>query len=139
MPEKTEIVATKLPPGPESASLRFDRYQFDSGFTGPREPRFGLDPERLPSRLVVADSPWSVASPRILRAQAEGQAWARGATVSALARLPERYRNAMVMFYWGGESHTSIAERLGITENNLWVLLYRARKMLVRLSAGGGQ
>jgi len=127
-------VAVKLPPGPERASLRFDRCQFDSGFTGPREPRFGLDPDRLPSRLIVESSPWVVASPRILRAQAEGKAWARGATVQALARLPVRYREAMVRFYWGGDSHTSIAEGLGITENNLWVLLYRARKMLVRMN-----
>lgn len=48
----------------------------------------------------------------------------------ALTELPARYRQAFVMREMVGLETEDIAEQLGISVNNAWVMLHRARKKL---------
>lgn len=49
---------------------------------------------------------------------------------SALAKLPERQRAAIVLCYWEGESNIAAAEALGISVGALESLLIRAKRSL---------
>jgi len=49
---------------------------------------------------------------------------------AALARLPERYREAVVLYYRGDESHAEVASALGITEAAARQRVHRGREKL---------
>ena len=49
---------------------------------------------------------------------------------AALQRLPERYRDAVLMRYWEGRSQAEIAVALGIAEGTCKSILSRARELL---------
>ena len=49
---------------------------------------------------------------------------------AALQRLPERYRDAVLMRYWEGLSQAEIAVALGIAEGTCKSILSRARELL---------
>jgi RNA polymerase sigma-70 factor (ECF subfamily) len=57
---------------------------------------------------------------------------ARRLVYRALDRLKERYRTAIVLFEIEDLPGEKVAELLGITSANLWVLLHRARAELVK-------
>ena len=48
----------------------------------------------------------------------------------ALHTLPVRYRQVIVMREMVGLDTESIAEQLGVSVDNVWVMLHRARKSL---------
>lgn len=54
----------------------------------------------------------------------------RRAMVRAIDALPENYRLPLVLKYYGDLSYDEIAEQLGITRNNVAVLLHRAKREL---------
>jgi RNA polymerase sigma-70 factor (ECF subfamily) len=56
---------------------------------------------------------------------------------AALARLPERHREVIVLTYVQGLSHKQIAEQLGLTEANSRALLSRALARLATLGIQG--
>lgn len=59
------------------------------------------------------------------------------ATVSVgqvLDRLPERYRQAVVLFYMEDKSYEQTAESLGLPLGTVKALLHRARKRLIELT-----
>lgn len=47
-----------------------------------------------------------------------------------LQRLPQRQARAFVLRNWMGKDTTEICDELGVTANNLWVLLHRANRRL---------
>ena len=49
---------------------------------------------------------------------------------TALGRLPDRIAQVFQMYEIGGQSGREVCSALGITEQNLWVMLHRARKQL---------
>jgi RNA polymerase sigma-70 factor (ECF subfamily) len=49
---------------------------------------------------------------------------------SALGRLPERISQVFQMYEIGGQSGRDVCAAMGISEQNLWVMLHRARKQL---------
>jgi RNA polymerase sigma-70 factor (ECF subfamily) len=50
-----------------------------------------------------------------------------------LARLPERYRQAMVLYYLEERSYQEVAAMLGVPMGTVKTFLHRAKKMLVEL------
>ena len=54
----------------------------------------------------------------------------RQALLAAIDALPENYRVALVLKYYGELSYDEIAEELGTTRNNVAVLLHRAKREL---------
>ncbi len=48
----------------------------------------------------------------------------------AVARLPERYREPVLLRYWAGRSHAEIAAALGIPEGTARQRLFQARALL---------
>jgi RNA polymerase sigma factor (sigma-70 family) len=62
----------------------------------------------------------------------------RGSIDDALSRLPEKYRDPVVLTYLEGRDRGKVAEELGLTPNALSVRLNRAmEKLRVRLATGG--
>jgi RNA polymerase sigma-70 factor (ECF subfamily) len=51
---------------------------------------------------------------------------------SAMSRLPQHERAALILHYYGGYSGTEIAKILGVTTGTTWVYLSRGRKRLRR-------
>ena len=47
-----------------------------------------------------------------------------------LQRLPQRQARAFVLRNWMGKDTAEICDELGVTANNLWVLLHRANRRL---------
>ena len=47
-----------------------------------------------------------------------------------MARLPERYREPVLLRYWAGRSHAEIAAALGIPEGTARQRLFQARALL---------
>ena len=47
-----------------------------------------------------------------------------------LARLPKKYREALVMYYFAGLSTVELAKALGVSENTIRIRMTRGRKML---------
>jgi RNA polymerase sigma-70 factor (ECF subfamily) len=64
--------------------------------------------------------------------QAGESAWLR----AAIARLPERYREPLVLQVLGGLSCEEIGDQLGITPQAVMTQLFRAREKLKALLAG---
>jgi RNA polymerase sigma-70 factor, ECF subfamily len=54
-----------------------------------------------------------------------------------LDRLPERYRQAMVLYYLEERSYQEVAAMLGVPMGTVKTFLHRAKKMLVELSETG--
>lgn len=67
--------------------------------------------------------------------QAGESAWLR----AAIARLPERYREPLVLQVLGGLSCEEIAEQLGSTPQAVMTQLFRAREKLKAMLAGAAQ
>ena len=61
----------------------------------------------------------------------EGRHRVRG----ALARLPDRYRVALVLRYYGELGYDEIAAQLGLTRNHVATLIFRGKQALRRLLA----
>ena len=53
-------------------------------------------------------------------------------------QLPERYRQAVTLFYLEEKSYQEVAGMLGIPMGTVKTFLHRAKKELVRLSEGRG-
>jgi len=60
---------------------------------------------------------------------------ARGRVRDALLRLPERYRVALALRYYGELSYDEIAGQLGVTRNHVAILIFRGKQALRRLLA----
>lgn len=54
----------------------------------------------------------------------------RDAVQRALMRLPDNYRQVMVLRYWHDMSYDEIAQATGLTESTIKTRLFRARNML---------
>jgi RNA polymerase sigma-70 factor (ECF subfamily) len=54
----------------------------------------------------------------------------RQALETALGKLPSRIAQVFKLYAVEERSNDEVCNRLGISENNLWVMLYRARKQL---------
>ena len=59
----------------------------------------------------------------------------RGRVRDALVRLPERYRVALALRYYGELSYDEIAGQLGVTRNHVAILIFRGKQALRRLLA----
>lgn len=55
----------------------------------------------------------------------------------AVSKLPETYREVVVLFYWNNLSYTEIAEVTGLSESTIKTRLHRAREKLIGLLEGG--
>jgi RNA polymerase sigma-70 factor, ECF subfamily len=53
----------------------------------------------------------------------------------ALLRLPERYRVALALRYYGELGYEEIASQLGVTRNHVAILIFRGKQALRRLLA----
>ena len=53
----------------------------------------------------------------------------------ALLRLPERYRVALALRYYGELGYEEIAAQLGVTRNHVAILIFRGKQALRRLLA----
>ncbi len=53
----------------------------------------------------------------------------------ALLRLPERYRVSLALRYYGELGYDEIAGQLGVTRNNVAILIFRGKQALRRLLA----
>jgi RNA polymerase sigma-70 factor (ECF subfamily) len=51
----------------------------------------------------------------------------------AIARLPEKYRSCLVLFYFNELSYEEIAKVMEISLSNTKILLFRGKKMLYEL------
>ena len=60
---------------------------------------------------------------------------ARGRVRAALLRLPERYRVALALRYYGELGYEEIAGQLGVTRNHVAILIFRGKQALRRLLA----
>ena len=60
---------------------------------------------------------------------------ARGRVRDALVRLPERYRVALALRYYGELGYDEIASQLGVTRNHVAILIFRGKQALRRLLA----
>src|SRR5215468_6385783 len=60
---------------------------------------------------------------------------ARGRVRDALLRLPERYRVALALRYYGELGYEEIARQLGVTRNHVAILIFRGKQALRRLLA----
>jgi RNA polymerase sigma-70 factor (ECF subfamily) len=60
---------------------------------------------------------------------------ARGRVRAALGRLPERYRVALALRYYGELGYDDIAAQLGVTRNHVAILIFRGKQALRRLLA----
>jgi len=60
---------------------------------------------------------------------------ARGRVRDALLRLPERYRVALALRYYGELGYDEIAGQLGVTRNHVAILIFRGKQALRRLLA----
>ena len=60
---------------------------------------------------------------------------ARGRVRDALLRLPERYRVSLALRYYGELGYDEIAGQLGVTRNNVAILIFRGKQALRRLLA----
>jgi RNA polymerase sigma-70 factor, ECF subfamily len=60
---------------------------------------------------------------------------ARGRVRDALGRLPERYRVALALRYYGELGYDEIAGQLGVTKNHVAILIFRGKQALRRLLA----
>ncbi len=88
-----------------------------------------LDRTRGAKRLVVTDEPPEVAdAPTQERALAEQDLESR--VRSAIATLPERQRQALMLFQFEGMSQIEIARAMDVTEEAVESLLSRARRTL---------
>jgi RNA polymerase sigma-70 factor (ECF subfamily) len=54
---------------------------------------------------------------------------------AALLRLPERYRVALALRYYGELGYDEIAGQLGVTRNHVAILIFRGKRALRRLLA----
>ena len=54
---------------------------------------------------------------------------------AALAGLPDRYRIALVLRYYGDLGYEEIATQLGLTRNHVAILIFRGKQALRRLLA----
>lgn len=94
---------------------------------------------RLESRLFVPEAEEAAAlaagdpgpSPLATVLEGEGQDRVR----AALARLPERYRIALALRYYGDLGYEEIASQLGLTRNHVAILIFRGKQALRRLLA----
>ncbi|WP_445152119.1 sigma-70 family RNA polymerase sigma factor [Baekduia sp. Peel2402] len=88
--------------------------------------------DSVPLHLLRADEePSSGASPEAAAEQRQRL----GATLAALAELPEAQRRALVRRELDGLSHEQVAAELGITPGASKSLVYRARETLTRAEA----
>lgn len=86
--------------------------------------------ERLETRLFhdePVEAPAAAASSPLVALESREQ---RRALLRAIDALPENYRLPLVLRYYGDLSYDEIAEQLGITRNNVAVLLHRAKREL---------
>ena len=60
---------------------------------------------------------------------------ARRRVRDALLRLPERYRVALALRYYGELGYDEIAGQLGLTRNHVAILIFRGKQALRRLLA----
>ncbi len=77
----------------------------------------------------VADQPGS--SPLAVVMTDQGRVRVR----DALLRLPERYRVALALRYYGELGYEEIAAQLGVTRNHVAILIFRGKQALRRLLA----
>jgi RNA polymerase sigma-70 factor, ECF subfamily len=59
----------------------------------------------------------------------------RGRVRDALLRLPERYRVALALRYYGDLGYDEIASQLDVTRNHVAILIFRGKQALRRLLA----
>ncbi|MEK6778884.1 MAG: sigma factor-like helix-turn-helix DNA-binding protein, partial [Candidatus Deferrimicrobiota bacterium] len=51
----------------------------------------------------------------------------------AVARLPEKYRTSIILFYFNELSYEEISEVMQVSLSNTKILLFRGKKMLLDL------
>ncbi len=79
-----------------------------------------------PEALVAADVAGNPLSSSILFQEA-------GLVQKALAGLPEKYRTAIILFYFNELSYDEISQVMKISLSNTKILLFRGKKMLLEI------
>ncbi len=82
-----------------------------------------VDPEALVSDMPLATNPLAAS---VMVQQGE-------LLRKAVARLPEKYRTSIILFYFNELSYEEISEIMGISLSNTKILLFRGKKMLLTL------
>jgi hypothetical protein len=80
-------------------------------------------------RRIIVKPP----SSRILKARLRGEPWLKKADAAALDKLPDKQRQALIAFWWGGLKAKEIADFMSVPERTVEYYLLEAKKNISQM------